>query len=178
MTTSPAPPSGCRNVETTFPCWYHLSPDPTSPNIFSEINSGIANYLKAIGMMKMHYVTIYLNIYECVSDYMKIYHDCFWTVYGHFANEARYLSNNKIKWGQFPRNTQKVQNTILMTTINVPIDFRMFAIAQLSPSYTIGKYSAKWGPGLNTHAKWIMIEPPWISSVFQTFRQSCFSRFI
>ena len=40
-------------------------------------------------MMKMQYVTNYPNIYEYVSDYMKIYHDCFWTFYGHFENEAR-----------------------------------------------------------------------------------------
>ena len=34
-----------------------------------EINSAIANNLKPIGMMKMQCVTIYPNIYECVSDY-------------------------------------------------------------------------------------------------------------
>ena len=34
-----------------------------------EINSAIANNLKTIGMMKMQRVTIYRNIYECVSDY-------------------------------------------------------------------------------------------------------------
>ena len=31
----------------------------------------------------------YPNIDACVSDYMKIYHDRFWTFYGHSANEAR-----------------------------------------------------------------------------------------
>ena len=33
-----------------------------------EINSAIANNLKPLGMMKMQCVTIYPNIYECVSD--------------------------------------------------------------------------------------------------------------
>ena len=33
-----------------------------------ELNSTIANDLKPIGMMKMQYVTIYPNIYECASD--------------------------------------------------------------------------------------------------------------
>ena len=54
-----------------------------------DITSAIANNLKPIGMMKMPCVTIYPNIYECVSDYMKIYHDHFWTFYGHFPNEVR-----------------------------------------------------------------------------------------
>ena len=35
-----------------------------------EIKSAIANNLKTNGMMKMQCVTIYPNIYECVSDYM------------------------------------------------------------------------------------------------------------
>ena len=39
-----------------------------------------------VALVKMH---PYPNIYECVSDYMKIDHDRFWTSYGHFANEAR-----------------------------------------------------------------------------------------
>ena len=41
-------------------------------------------------MMKMQYVTIFPNIYECVSDYN--YEDLsqpFLNIYGHFANEAR-----------------------------------------------------------------------------------------
>ena len=42
-----------------------------------EINSAIANNLKLIGMMKMQCVTLYPNIYECVSNYMKIHHDRF-----------------------------------------------------------------------------------------------------
>ena len=42
-----------------------------------DINSAIANNLKPIRMMKIQCVTIYLNIYECVSDYMEIYHGCF-----------------------------------------------------------------------------------------------------
>ena len=56
-----------------------------------EINSAIANNLKPIGMMKMQcvHVTLYPNIYGCFSDYMKIHHDCFFTFYGHFANQAR-----------------------------------------------------------------------------------------
>ena len=33
-----------------------------------EINSAIANNIKPIEMMKMQCVTIYPNIYECVSD--------------------------------------------------------------------------------------------------------------
>ena len=41
-----------------------------------EINTGIANNLKPIGMMKMR-VTIYPNTYECVAVYMKIHHDRF-----------------------------------------------------------------------------------------------------
>ena len=53
------------------------------------MNSAIANNLKPFGNMKMQYVTIYSNIYECVSDYMKIHHDRFLTFYGHFVNEAR-----------------------------------------------------------------------------------------
>ena len=36
----------------------------------------------------MQCVTIYPNIYECASDYKKIYYDRFRTFYGHFANEA------------------------------------------------------------------------------------------
>ena len=40
-----------------------------------EISLAIANNLKPIGMMKMLCVTIFPNIYECVSDYMKIHHD-------------------------------------------------------------------------------------------------------
>ena len=31
----------------------------------------------AIGMMKMQWVTINPNIYECASDFMKIHHDRF-----------------------------------------------------------------------------------------------------
>ena len=54
-----------------------------------EINSAIANNLKPIGLMEMQCVTIYSNIYECVSDYMKNHHDRFLTFYGHFMNEAR-----------------------------------------------------------------------------------------
>ena len=42
-----------------------------------EINSAIANNLKPIGMMEMQCVTIYPNLYEYVSDYMKIHHDRF-----------------------------------------------------------------------------------------------------
>ena len=42
-----------------------------------KINSAIANILKPLGIMKMQCVTIYLNIYECVSDYIKIHHDRF-----------------------------------------------------------------------------------------------------
>ena len=42
-----------------------------------EINSAIANSLKPIGMMKMQCVTIHPNIYECVSDYMKIHQERF-----------------------------------------------------------------------------------------------------
>ena len=42
-----------------------------------ELNPAIANNLKPIRMMKMQYVTIYPNTYECVSDYMKIHNDCF-----------------------------------------------------------------------------------------------------
>ena len=42
-----------------------------------EINSAIANDRKPIGMIKMQCVTIYANIYECVSDDMKIHHDRF-----------------------------------------------------------------------------------------------------
>ena len=56
-----------------------------------EINSVIANNLKPIEMMKMQcvHVTIYPIIDGCVSDYMKIHHDRFFTFYGHLANEAR-----------------------------------------------------------------------------------------
>ena len=53
-----------------------------------EIHSAIGNNLKPIGMMQMQCVIIHPNIYECVSDYMKIYHDRFWKFYGHFANVA------------------------------------------------------------------------------------------
>ena len=42
-----------------------------------DINSAIASNLKPIGMMEMQCVTIIPNIYECVSDYMKINHDRF-----------------------------------------------------------------------------------------------------
>ena len=42
-----------------------------------EINPAIANNPKPIGMIEMQYVTIYPNIYECVSDYMKMQHDRF-----------------------------------------------------------------------------------------------------
>ena len=38
-----------------------------------EMNSAIANNLKHIGLMKRQCVTIHLNIYECVSDYMEIH---------------------------------------------------------------------------------------------------------
>ena len=44
--------------------------------------------LKPIGMMKMH-TTVYPNIFECVSDHMKIHLDRSFTFYRHFANEAR-----------------------------------------------------------------------------------------
>ena len=44
-----------------------------------EINAAIANNLKPIWLMKMQCETVYPNIYECVSDYMKIHHDHFWT---------------------------------------------------------------------------------------------------
>ena len=40
-------------------------------------------------MAKMQYVTVYPNIYECASDYMKIQFDHFWTFYEQFANVAR-----------------------------------------------------------------------------------------
>ena len=81
------------------------------------VNSAIANNLKPIGMMKMQCVTMYPNIYECVSD-MMIRHDRFWTFYGHFANEARKLRINKTKWEQFPRKKQIVQNIIWMISIS------------------------------------------------------------
>ena len=84
-----------------------------------EINSEIANNLKPIRMMKMQCVTINLNIKECVSVYMKIHHDRFWTFYGHFANEARNLRTNKSKWEHFLRNMQIVQNITWM----IPISF-------------------------------------------------------
>ena len=54
-----------------------------------EINSAIANNLKPIGMIEIQCVTIYPNIYESVSDYMKIHRDRFPTVCCHFANEGR-----------------------------------------------------------------------------------------
>ena len=54
-----------------------------------EINSVIANNLKRIGIMKLQCVTICQNICECVSDFMKIYHNRFLTFCGHLANEAR-----------------------------------------------------------------------------------------
>ena len=54
-----------------------------------KVNSAIANNLKPIGMMKMQCVNTFPNIYECVSDYMKIHHDRFRAFYGNFANEAR-----------------------------------------------------------------------------------------
>ena len=52
-----------------------LSPGPALPKTFSrlfttEINSAIANYLKSTGMMKIQCMTIYPNIYKCVTDYM------------------------------------------------------------------------------------------------------------
>ena len=57
------------------------APVPFCPIFFRlftiEINSEIVNILKPIGMMKMQCVTIYYNIYECVSDYMKIHHNRF-----------------------------------------------------------------------------------------------------
>ena len=43
----------------------------------TEINPAIANNMKPIGMMKMQWVTINPNIYECASDFMKIHHDRF-----------------------------------------------------------------------------------------------------
>ena len=44
-----------------------------------EINNYLSNArnLKPIGMIKMQGVTIYPNIYEYVSDDMKIHYDCF-----------------------------------------------------------------------------------------------------
>ena len=85
----------------------------------------------------MQYVTIYPDIYECVSDYMKIYHDRFWTFYGQFAKKARQSGINETKWEQFPRNTQVVDN--ITETIAVSIGFTLFVIARLSLSKTIGK---------------------------------------
>ena len=64
----------------------HLAESPF--RLFTiEINPAIAENLKPIGMMKMQCVTIYPNIYECVSDYMKIHHDRFWTFYVGFTIE-------------------------------------------------------------------------------------------
>ena len=42
-----------------------------------QINSAIVNNLKPIVMMKIQCVTIYPNIYECVSENIKIHHDRF-----------------------------------------------------------------------------------------------------
>ena len=108
--------------------------------------------------MKMQYVIIYPNIYECVSEYMKIYHDRFWTFYGHVANEARQLKINKTKWKQFPRNRQIVQNIIWM----IPISFRQKRLPCRSVSDSerllnclfrkqSEKYSAKWDRGFRFH---------------------------
>ena len=66
---------------------YVYAPVPLGRTFFRlftrEIKSTIANNLKPIGMMKTQSVTIYPNIYECVSDYMKIHHDRFLTFYEH-----------------------------------------------------------------------------------------------
>ena len=56
----------------------------------------------------MQFVTIYPNIYEYVSDYMKIHHDRFRTFCEHFANEVRWLRINKTKWEQFLTKTHIV----------------------------------------------------------------------
>ena len=58
---------------------------------------------------------------------------------------------------------QIVQNIIWMMPVSfrqkrftVPIGFRLFAIAQLYLSYTIGKYSAKWDRGFKlTSDHWL-----------------------
>ena len=42
-----------------------------------KIKSAIANNRKPIEIMKMQCVTIFPNIYECFSDYMKIQLDRF-----------------------------------------------------------------------------------------------------
>ena len=67
---------------------------PHLPEYFSRLftikmNSAIANNLKPIEMMKIQFLTIYPNVYECVSDYMKIHHGRFWIFYGHLANKSR-----------------------------------------------------------------------------------------
>ena len=102
----------------------------------------------------MQRVTIYPNIYKCVSDYMNICHDRFWTFYGHFANEPRKLRIDKTKWEQFPRNTPILQNVIWM----IQISFRQKRLPCWSVSdclrlinclyrKQLEKYSAKWDRG-------------------------------
>ena len=58
----------------------------------TEINLAIANNLEPIGIMKLQCETVYPNIYECVFDYMKIYHDRFWT----FA-DTLWIYNDKMR---------------------------------------------------------------------------------
>ena len=64
-----------------FQCWQHNFLSHLAEYFFGlftiALNSAIANDLKPIGMMKMQCVTVYPNIYECASDYMKIHYDHF-----------------------------------------------------------------------------------------------------
>ena len=52
--------------------------------------------------------TVYLNIYECVFDYKKICYDLIFKDISQMRQDS--LRFNMIKWEQFLRNMQKVQN--------------------------------------------------------------------
>ena len=78
--------------------------------LYDRDNSAIANNVKPIGIMKKQCETVYPNIYECVSDYMKIVHDRFWTFTDTLQTNEESFGFNMIKWEQFPKNMQIVQN--------------------------------------------------------------------
>ena len=82
-------------------------------------------------MMKMQGETVYLNIYKCVSDYIKIHHDRFWTF--RIAEDLIYAKMGTVSEKYAKRSNHHTAKIALFLN-TASIAFRLFAIAQLSLS--------------------------------------------
>ena len=65
----------------------------------------------------MQYETVYPNIYKCVSDYIKIHHDRFWTFTDTLRTRQDSWGFRTNKWEQCPKNMQIVQIIIWLILI-------------------------------------------------------------